>query len=153
PRRGHRGRPALTIYAVSLKKLTDRMGFRAGPDQFAGIRRIVVALLATAAILPACPATSKGADDRSFDEPKSGRGFDSTKAWPTPAPSPETYRLDTGDHLHVRFYDRYDRDDLNGNHVIGESGQLRLPRIGEFEARNKTAQELERDIKKAFANK
>src|SRR5262249_3557342 len=88
-----------------------------------------------------------------FDESKTGNGFASTKAWPAPAPSPETYRLDTGDHLHVRFYDRYDRDDLNGNYVIGESGQLRLPRIGVFEARDKTAQELDRDIKKAYADK
>ena len=70
-----------------------------------------------------------------------------------PAPSPESYHLDTGDVLRVRFYDRYDRDDLNGNQVIGESGQLKLPRIGSFNARNKTIEELERDIRRAVEGK
>jgi len=70
-----------------------------------------------------------------------------------PAPSPESYHLDTGDILRVRFYDRYDRDDLNGDQVIGESGQLQLPRIGSFNARNKTIEQLERDIRRAVEGK
>ena len=49
----------------------------------------------------------------------------------------ENYRLGGGDRLRILFYDRYDRDDLNGEYFIGESGQLRLPRIGEFDARDK----------------
>jgi polysaccharide export outer membrane protein len=72
---------------------------------------------------------------------------ESAMGMPAPEPSPERYHLDTGDFLRVRFYDRYDRDDLNGDQVIGESGQLRLPRIGSFDARNKTTEELERDIR------
>jgi protein involved in polysaccharide export with SLBB domain len=72
---------------------------------------------------------------------------------PAAAPSPESYHLDTGDYLRVRFYDRYDRDDLNGDYVIGESGQLRLPRIGKFNARNKTIVELEGDIRATVEGK
>jgi protein involved in polysaccharide export with SLBB domain len=70
-----------------------------------------------------------------------------------PSPSADTYLLDTGDRLHIRFYDRYDRDDLNGDYVIGESGQLRLPRIGSFNARKKSPADLERDIRQAVENK
>ena len=57
------------------------------------------------------------------------------------------YRLDRGDRLRVRFFDRFDRNDLNGEYVLGEGGQLRLPRIGIFEARNKSTTELEKDVK------
>ena len=60
----------------------------------------------------------------------------------------DNYRLGGGDRLRVRFFDRYDRDDLNGEYVVGESGQLRLPRIGVFDARDKTPPELEREIRR-----
>ncbi len=70
-----------------------------------------------------------------------------------PSPSADTYVLDTGDRLNIRFYDRSDRDDLNGDYVIGESGQLRLPRIGSFNARRKTPTELEHDIRQAVENR
>ena len=59
----------------------------------------------------------------------------------------ENYRLGGGDRLRIRFYDRHDRGDLNGDYVIGESGQLRLPRIGEFDARGKTVAGLEGEIR------
>ncbi len=65
----------------------------------------------------------------------------------------ENYRLGGGDRLRILFYDRYDRDDLNGEYVIGESGQLRLPRIGEFDARDKTRMELEREIRAVAGNR
>ena len=79
--------------------------------------------------------------------------MDALNRGPEAAPSPDTYLLDTGDHLHIRFYDRYDRDDLNGEYTIGESGQLRLPRIGSFNARRKTPAQLERDIRQAVENR
>jgi protein involved in polysaccharide export with SLBB domain len=60
----------------------------------------------------------------------------------------ENYRLGGGDRLRIRFYDRRDRDDLNGEYLIGESGQLRLPRIGVFAARDKKVGELEREIRR-----
>ncbi len=65
----------------------------------------------------------------------------------------ENYRLGGGDRLRIRFYDRYDRDDLNGEYVIGQSGQLRLPRIGVFDARDKTPSELEREIGLSVENR
>ncbi len=65
----------------------------------------------------------------------------------------DSYRLDAGDHLRIRFFDRFDRDDLNGDYVISESGQLRLPRLGVFDARQKTTGELERAIGGALESK
>jgi len=64
-------------------------------------------------------------------------------------PPGNDYKLDAGDRLRVRFFDRYDRDDLNGEYVVNESGQLRLPRIGEFVARGTTTDKLEADIRQA----
>jgi polysaccharide biosynthesis/export protein ExoF len=63
------------------------------------------------------------------------------------AGSSEGYRLDSEDRVRVRFYDRYDRDDLNGEYVINERGQLRLPRIGAFDARGLLTEELEKAIR------
>ena len=60
----------------------------------------------------------------------------------------ENYRLGGGDRLRIRFFDRYDREDLNGEYVVAESGQVRLPRIGVFDARDKTTPELEREIRR-----
>ena len=68
-------------------------------------------------------------------------------------PVSESYELDSGDHLRIRFYDRYDRDDLNGEYVIGVSGEIRLPRIGVFTPRRKTVAELEQDIRQAAEKK
>jgi protein involved in polysaccharide export with SLBB domain len=65
----------------------------------------------------------------------------------------ENYRLGGGDRLRIRFFDRYDRDDLNGEYVVAESGQIRLPRIGVFDARDKTPSELEREIRRNVESK
>lgn len=62
------------------------------------------------------------------------------------SPSTAEYQLDRGDKLRVRFLDRYDRDDLNGDYVIGESGKLRLARLGLFDVRNKTTSDLEKAV-------
>ena len=69
------------------------------------------------------------------------------------SPGTITMVLDSGDRLRIRFYDRFDRDDLNGDYLIGESGTLRLPRIGTFDAKNKTTAELERNIRVAVESK
>ena len=65
----------------------------------------------------------------------------------------DNYRLGGGDRLRIRFFDRYDRDDLNGEYIVGESGQLRLPRIGVFDARDKTPSELEREIRRGVESR
>ena len=106
---------------------------------------ISLLLFATALSLP--PDTVCKAQHRSSGDSKSRQDPDALWVPPSPAPSPEHYQLDTGDQLHVRFFDRYDRDDLNGDYVIGESGELRLPRIGIFTARGKATVDLERDIR------
>jgi polysaccharide biosynthesis/export protein ExoF len=129
------------------------MSARAHSNTFSGIRVGIVVLLAIAAVLLASARPSSGASDRSPGDPRSGQGRDLARVWPAPAPSPESYQLDAGDHLNVRFYDRFDRDDLNGDYVIGESGQVRLPRIGIFSARSRTTAELERDIRAAVESK
>ena len=103
---------------------------------------IVLALVAIAAALVARPALSHGENEVSGQAPDAGTALSE------PMPAAEGYRLDSGDHLRIRFFDRFDRDDLNGEYVIGESGQVRLPRIGVFDARNKSAAELERDIRR-----
>ena len=66
---------------------------------------------------------------------------------------PTRYQLNRGDKLRIRFYDRFDRDDLNGDYVIGESGQLRLPRIGTFDVRQKSTEEVERSIRENVEKK
>ncbi len=65
----------------------------------------------------------------------------------------ENYRLGGGDRLRIRFYDRHDRDDLNGEYLISESGQLRLPRIGVYAARDKKVGELEREIRRSVESR
>jgi protein involved in polysaccharide export with SLBB domain len=116
-----------------------------------GILRHILCFIASATIsatiLAASSETSYSVGKRNFQDSEPRQDAEASKELPAPSPSPESYHLDTGDVLRVRFYDRYDRDDLNGDQVIGESGQLRLPRIGSFNARNKTTEELERDIR------
>ena len=116
-------------------------------------RRRIVCFIATAAILSSFSETSYSANNRRFQDVESSQEPEFVKQLPAPTPSPESYHLDTGDILRIRFYDRYDRDDLNGDQVIGESGQLRLPRIGSFIARNKTTAELESDIRRSVEGK
>ena len=97
--------------------------------------------------LLAVQSTSLSAGQGASDASAAGRGMDALSRGLEPSPSPDTYLLDTGDSLHIRFFDRYDRDDLNGDYVVGESGQLRLPRIGSFDARRK----LRRSLSSIFA--
>ena len=115
--------------------------------------RNLVYVIGTATMLAASSQTSYSASKVQFQDSEPRQDSESAMELRAPAPSPESYHLDTGDILRVRFYDRYDRDDLNGDQVIGESGQLRLPRIGSFNARNKTVEELERDIRRAVEGK
>ena len=63
-------------------------------------------------------------------------------ASPAAVMAPNAYRLDFKDKLRVRFLDRYDREDLNGDYTVNELGQLTLPRIGQFDAKGKTVDEL-----------
>ena len=63
------------------------------------------------------------------------------------------YVLDRGDKLRIRFFDRYDRDDLNGDYAIGESGLLRLARLGLFEVRGKTTSEVENAVRESVESK
>ena len=103
------------------------------------------------AVQSTSPSSAQGANEAGTSG--AGRGSDAVNRGFDASPSPDTYLLDTGDHLHIRFYDRYDRDDLNGEYTLGESGQLRLPRIGSFSARRKTPAQLERDIRQAVENR
>lgn len=59
----------------------------------------------------------------------------------------EEYYLDSGDRLRARFLDRYDKGDLNGDYVVDARGQLRLPRLGTFNARRATTSELEQAVR------
>ena len=94
------------------------------------------------------PSVAQGTSE--FGAGAVGRGSDASNRGLDAAPSSDTYLLDTGDRLNIRFYDRYDRADLNGEYVIGESGQLRLPRVGAFNAKRKTPAQLERDIREVL---
>ena len=100
------------------------------------------------AVQSTSPSVAQGTSE--FGAAGAGRGADASNRGLDAAPSSENYLLDTGDRLNIRFYDRYDRDDLNGDYVIGESGQLRLPRVGAFNARRKTPAQLERDIRQVL---
>jgi polysaccharide biosynthesis/export protein ExoF len=106
--------------------------------------KLALVLASIAAALAAGPGGSKASEAVRAGE----QTVDTASNGPSPQATPDAnvYRLNTGDRLRIRFYDRYDRDDLNGEYVINENGRLRLPRIGIFYARDKTTVELERDI-------
>lgn len=59
-------------------------------------------------------------------------------------------RVGVGDKLRLRFFDRYDSADLNGDYVIRDDGLLRLPRIGDFIAQNRLPTEIESDVRTAI---
>ena len=107
-------------------------------------RAVAPAFVALALALGAGSGLTQATNEASSAEPGGKAPYAGSAQ---PAALNEGYRLDSGDRLKIRFYDRYDRDDLNGDYVIGERGQIRLPRIGFFDARNKLVQELERDIR------
>jgi protein involved in polysaccharide export with SLBB domain len=66
------------------------------------------------------------------------------------APVASTFRLGIGDRLRMRFYDRYDRADLDGEYIVTDGGLVRLPRIGDFVALDKSIPDLEHDIQTAI---
>ena len=66
------------------------------------------------------------------------------------APVASAFRLGIGDRLRMRFYDRYDRADLDGDYIVNDSGLVRLPRIGDFVALDKSISELEQNIRNAI---
>ncbi len=108
------------------------------------------ALLVPAAIAASLAASSGAAVAAGPDQAASAGQIAGRASSSMPAGSvvDENYRLGGGDRLRIRFFDRYDRDDLNGEYVVGEGGQVRLPRIGVFDARDKTTVELEHEIRR-----
>jgi polysaccharide biosynthesis/export protein ExoF len=94
-------------------------------------------VLASAVAMDLAPASAQTGTEKAQSSVAAAVGPKSTP----------NYRLDRGDRLRVRFFDRFDREDLNGDYVLDEHGQLRLPRIGIFAARNKTTTELEQDLR------
>lgn len=111
---------------------------------------IALSLVLLAFMHPVAPSVAQSTGQSGSG---SSRDSDALERGADAAPAPDSYLLDTGDHLRIRFYDRYDRDDLNGEYVIGEAGQLRLPRIGAFNARRRTPEQLERDIRASVEKK
>ena len=59
----------------------------------------------------------------------------------------DQHRIRKADRLKLRFYDRFDRTDLDGEYVVNDAGAIRLPRIGDFLAAEKTMSELEKDVR------
>lgn len=111
-------------------------------------------LISAAAVLLTVSTVISCANESINEDVQDRQAYDAASQQRSASPAPDgSYRLDTGDHVRIRFYDRYDRDDLNGQYVIGGSGQLRLPRIGVFDARHKTAGELETEIRAFVENK
>jgi protein involved in polysaccharide export with SLBB domain len=105
-----------------------------------------------AAILTVTSLNGRTAADeqpRQLERPRAGTpsAIPSTAVVPKTAATSDSYRLEPGDTLRLRFFDRYDREDLNGDYMIGESGMMELPRLGKFAVRNKTTGEVEQDIR------
>lgn len=60
---------------------------------------------------------------------------------------PDIYRLDRGDRVRIAVYDR---DDLSGDYRVSDKGQIRIPQLGQFDAKGKTTSELEEEIRRVF---
>lgn len=69
------------------------------------------------------------------------------------APVANAFLLGIGDLLRMRFFDRYDRADLDGEYIVNDGGLVRLPRIGDFVALDKSIPELEKSIRTAIENR
>lgn len=65
----------------------------------------------------------------------------------TPPVINETYRLARGDEIQIIVYPR---EDLSGSYVIGRTGTILMPVLGQIEAYGKTEDELAKDISKAL---
>jgi polysaccharide export outer membrane protein len=75
------------------------------------------------------------------------------QVWPIDAvsaqsPAPQAYRVGVGDKLAITVYGQ---PDLSGDSTIDQSGNIRLPMIGDISAINLTLGELEGSIARAFA--
>jgi polysaccharide export outer membrane protein len=75
------------------------------------------------------------------------------QVWPIGAvsaqsPAPQAYRLGVGDKLAITVYGQ---PDLSGDSTVDQSGNIRLPMIGDISAINLTLGELEGSISRAFA--
>ena len=110
------------------------------------------ALIFTTATALACLIAAASASEITAAGQGEGKATSASSADET-ATAVQGYRLYAGDRLKIRFLDRYDREDLNGEYVINDNGQLRLPRIGVFDAQNKSTADLERDIQKSIENR
>ena len=110
--------------------------------QIATLRRhrLAFAFVLVSAVVTASPPADAQTNDPKLQASVAAPAMDS-RSTRTP-----NYRLDRGDRLRVRFFDRFDREDLNGEYVLDEHGQLRLPRIGVFAARDKSTTELEQEL-------
>ena len=91
------------------------------------------ALIFTTATALACLIAAASASEITAAGQDEGKATSASSADET-AIAVQGYRLYAGDRLKIRFLDRYDREDLNGEYVINDNGQLRLPRIGVFDA-------------------
>jgi exopolysaccharide production protein ExoF len=117
-----------------------------------GTAKPVRAWMLTCIALLAQVGTVSAADD---PPPSGAKGFRIPVArsvdtgQSTAPPVAEEYRLDKGDRVRTRFLDRYDRAELNGDYTIDAMGQLRLPRLGAFNARDITTSGLEQAIRAA----
>src|SRR5215216_4313633 len=64
------------------------------------------------------------------------------------SPAPQTYRISAGDKIGVTVYGQ---PDASGESTVDQSGNIRLPMIGDIPAVNLTLSELERSIAHALA--
>lgn len=132
-----------------LTAVDDQPGNRVN---YSLVYRVSIIALALAISLSITPDTANS-EVATSREQQFTKAADAGSRAPVGLEEPAPYRLDRGDKLRVRFYERYDREDLNGDYVVGESGQLRLPRIGMFDVRRKTTQEVETGIREVVEKK
>lgn len=120
------------------------------------VGRSMVAAALVLSLLCASAADASAADAPVGTMPASSatpHGSPKTRAGADAARSDDGYRIDRGDKLRIRFLDRYDRADLNGDYTIGESGQLRLSRLGLFDVRNMTTTEIEQSVRESVESR
>jgi protein involved in polysaccharide export with SLBB domain len=149
-----------------MEAVAGNFSFRA-PAFRKSVFAIALAIGASTALLAVCPAfpaeetSGEPAASAVVGEPgalgvAAGEqpAASATVTGETPdSPEQDSYRLGAGDRLRIRFFDRFDRDDLNGEYLIGEAGRLRLPRIGSFDAQGKSVAQLERGIRSIVESK
>ena len=65
----------------------------------------------------------------------------------TPSPAPQTYRIAAGDKIGVTVFGQ---PDLSGESTVDQSGNLRLPIVGDIHAVNLSLSELEKSIEQSL---